>query len=163
MLNCTEASRLIARSIDAALDAKGRARLAEHLKLCPSCRAEAETQILVRRVLAARPDERLPSGFAARLSARLDAERASNWLEVADWKTWSIRLLPIAAGMLLFAGIVDRTQRARWAEEQAARILSGVPPGVDVSLFAASDVAKDRLIAEMVMGQSVADGKEALR
>jgi hypothetical protein len=163
MLNCSDAIGWIVRSMDGRLDRTGRERLSAHLKVCSACQQATETQVVVKRVLAARPDEALPQGFSTRLLALLDAESSSGWLEAADWRTWSIRLLPVAAALFLFAGIVDRSERAEWAEEEAATILAGAPPGVDANLLAASDIAEDRLIVDLIMGQSISLQRESLR
>ena len=146
MLNCSEAiGWIVLPSMDGRLDLTGRERLSAHLKVCSACRQATETQVVVKRVLAARPDEALPLGFSTRLLARLYAVSSSAWLEAADWRTWSIRLLPVAAALFLFAGIVDRSERAEWAEKEAATILASAPPGVDANLLAVSDTAEDRL------------------
>jgi predicted anti-sigma-YlaC factor YlaD len=111
MLTCDEATQLIHSSHDGVLRAVGGARLREHLEQCSSCRSDAQTQRLIRDLLVRRPAEALPSGFEARLAARLDAERGLDWLGLINWRTWSIRLLP-AAIILGFAIGIGRWQHA---------------------------------------------------
>jgi anti-sigma factor RsiW len=108
MLTCDEAARLILDAVDEAIDPESRARLDGHLKGCPTCRADLGTQLLVRRVLAERPADALPEGFSERLAGRLDGTPSATWHQQANWRTWSIRLLPIAAALLVAAGLVER-------------------------------------------------------
>lgn len=114
-MNCFEATRLIVEEGDAH---DGTAReLERHVATCARCREQLETQRIVRTVLAARPDEPLPAGFQARLRARLALERergtpapaipfrrgahGARATAAAAWRTWSLRLLPAAAMVVL--------------------------------------------------------------
>jgi len=101
LLTCERAAPLLARLADGALDGAGRAALDRHLARCAACRAEAEAQGEVRAVLRARPEEAAPPWLAARIAAEIAAE--SGLLGVADWRGWTLRLAPIAAGLLLAA------------------------------------------------------------
>ena len=112
MLTCDEATQLIRSSDGRVLGAVAGAHLQEHLDQCSSCRRCAQTQRLVRDLLVRGPEVALPSGFEARLAARLDAERSLDWLGLVNWRTWSIRLLPAAAIILAFAIGMGRRQYA---------------------------------------------------
>lgn len=106
-MTCSDAVRLIAPAAEghaapAALDA-----LLQHLDQCESCRTEAENQVLVKRLLASRPEERLPEGLAASIARRLDRE-GPMVTPAVDWRRLTIRLLPAAAALALAAGLVYR-------------------------------------------------------
>jgi hypothetical protein len=100
-LTCERAKPLLARLADDALDGAGRAALDGHLLRCAACRAEAEAQRAVLAVLRARPAAEAPPWLAARIFAEIAAE--SGLLGVADWRGWTFRLAPIAAGLLIAA------------------------------------------------------------
>ena len=101
-LSCDEAARAIVRwsDDDKALDSATRATLDAHVRTCAECRAALETQRNVAAWLRSRPPDRVSEQFAARLAARLD--EASGWLGVADWRTWTLRLTPVAALLAVF-------------------------------------------------------------
>src|SRR5512133_2226886 len=65
-------------------------------------------QAQVSRVLAARPPAAVRPEFAARVAARV--ARESGWFGLADWRWLSLRLAPVAALLLLAAGIVIERQ-----------------------------------------------------
>ena len=128
MLTCDEATQLIRSSHDGALGPVGGARLREHLEQCLACRSRVETQRRVRDLLVGRPEDALPSGFEARLAARLDAERGLDWLGLINWRTWAIRLLPAAAIVLAFAIGIGRWQRhpdPQWTESLSRMLADG--------------------------------------
>ncbi|MPY86554.1 MAG: hypothetical protein GEU99_01375 [Luteitalea sp.] len=137
MLSCDEAIRLIVRAADSMLDPEDRDRLREHLWQCGACRREIEGQLSVKAVLTERRSEALPGGFGESLAERLDAETpgqrpwrpstppegptaaehgirvagsrvAIAWLELLNWRTWSIRLLPLAVTLIILAAIAGR-------------------------------------------------------
>jgi len=103
LLTCERATPLLARLADGALGGAERAALHRHLARCAACRAAAEAQADVREVLAARPVEAAPPWLAARIAAEIAAE--PGLLGVADWRGWTIRLAPLAAGLLIVAFI----------------------------------------------------------
>jgi hypothetical protein len=92
-MTCTHATRLIHLAIDSEIDRDELVLLANHIQGCGLCREEAETQFLVRRVLAARPPDSLPDGLATRLSARLDSQK-SGWLDLVTWWGRMLRRTP---------------------------------------------------------------------
>jgi anti-sigma factor RsiW len=100
MLTCDAAEPLIARYADGGLSGPERARLEQHLASCAACRAAADEQRDVAAILKARPPER-PSGLAARVSARLDAE--AGVFGLANWRAWTLGLAPVAAALMLAA------------------------------------------------------------
>lgn len=107
-MNCTEATQLIGRALDAGMAPEGLSALMAHLEGCDACRQDADTQLHVRRVLMDREPEDLPDGFDARLRVRL--ERPDGWLDLVNWPVWSLRVMAIAAALVIWA--VAATQRA---------------------------------------------------
>lgn len=106
MLNCHDAERLLARGLGEALgDSAMDTELSQHLAECANCRETLAHQRRVADALRQRSDTSLPAGFAGRLAARLDAE--TDWLGFANWRTWTVRLAPLAAGLLVAAALTS--------------------------------------------------------
>src|SRR5437870_5443396 len=124
MLTCDDAIQLIGPAVDEMLTSALAVQLEEHLRQCSRCRV-IETQRRVRAVLSTRPEDALPLGFEARVFARLDVEGRLDWLEVINWRTWSMCLLPAAALVLAIAAGVGRsTQADRTVTDNLARMLA---------------------------------------
>jgi hypothetical protein len=60
-------------------------------------------QELVATALASRPTPTVSSGFLARVNARIDAAREEGWFGLADFRVWTLRLVPAAAALALIA------------------------------------------------------------
>lgn len=103
-MTCDEANGLLLDDLAGRLDDSRHNQLHEHLAACGACRETATTQASVSRVLASRPQAPVRPYFATRLGQRL-AEQ-SGWFGLADWRWLSLRLAPVAALLLLFAGVV---------------------------------------------------------
>ena len=58
-------------------------------------------QELVAGVLRETPKASVPSDFLARVNARID--ETSGWLGVADFRAWTLGLVPAAAALVLVA------------------------------------------------------------
>ncbi len=110
-MTCDEAELLLQDDLGGRLDAGRRQQLDEHLASCSACRETAVAQTDVSRVLASRPDAPVRADFAARLAGEID--RQSGWLGLADWHWLSVRLAPLAALLLLAAGIVVEREATR--------------------------------------------------
>ncbi len=108
-MNCDVATRLLLDRLAGRLDDRSRAVLDEHLEQCADCREAAAAQTEVSTVLAARPDADVSPSFAARFAGRLQEE--SGWFGLADWRWLSVRLAPVAAILLLAAGLVIERQK----------------------------------------------------
>ncbi len=109
MLSCRDVVHRLARLADE--EAEGdRAALAEHLRTCAACREAADAQAEVAAILRSRPVSVPPAGFAARVSARLEAERG--WLGLADWRRWALGLAPVAAVLMAAAVWVGADTRS---------------------------------------------------
>lgn len=104
MLTCDDAAPLIAREADDALDERDRLALHAHLSDCAACRNEVEAQREVAALLRARPVLEASPRFATAVAARLDAE--VDWFAMPEWRTWTWRLLPVAASLFVVAVFV---------------------------------------------------------
>jgi hypothetical protein len=62
-------------------------------------------QELVAAALASTPPADVSGSFLVRVNARIDGERDAGWLALADFRTWTLRLAPAAAGMALIAAL----------------------------------------------------------
>ena len=100
-MRCDDAERAVIARAAGGLDPAAARRLAAHLDGCPACRGAAADQDDVAAVLSARPDAAPPLGFATRVMARLDAP--PTWLDVIDWRRWTVRLAPVAALLVVAA------------------------------------------------------------
>ena len=60
-------------------------------------------QELVAAALASAPPPEVSPSFLARVNARIDADRDAGWLAIADFRVWTLRLVPVAAGVALIA------------------------------------------------------------
>ena len=89
------------------LDVTERDRLTAHLARCTDCRDALDEQRAVRAVLTTRRDAPVPAGFATRVAAQVTID--SSWIDLLQWRTWSFRLAPLAAGLLLVAAVTARS------------------------------------------------------
>jgi len=103
MLSCEEAARSLLYAADdvTLLDAAARAALNDHMSHCAECRRELRDQAAVATVLRTRPPDVPSLEFSAALRARLDD--TNGWLSLADWRRWTVRLLPAACILVLAA------------------------------------------------------------
>jgi len=81
--------------------------LLRHVAQCDACRAMLEDQKAVRYLLSTFALDPVAPGFARRVRARI-GHRASPF-EWTDWKSWTLRLAPLAVGLAVVA--VLRFQR----------------------------------------------------
>jgi anti-sigma factor RsiW len=154
MLDHEQCDRLLARLADGSVDDTEQASLDAHLAGCARCRAEAEAQRAVFAVLSARRPMPPPPDLAARIAAEI--AREFRWLGVADWRGWSFRLGPVAAGLLFAAFLWDgRTASAPELTPSLTPIveawMTGDRDGLPAtSVFWQSDVTADTLISTVL-------------
>lgn len=159
MLTCDDALPLIARSVDGIIDRVAGERLTQHLKQCRACQIEAASQALVKQVLAERPDETLPAGFAARVSARLDAEKQTGWLDLANWRSWSIGALSAAVVLLLLAALVGHARRVELADAQLNEsLVRALSQGSLADVLITSTMSGDATVDELLLSGLTAAG-----
>src|SRR5438105_15703377 len=60
-----------------------------------------DDQAQVARLLASMPPQEVPADFVARVNARID--ETAGWFGLADFRVWTLRLAPLAAGLALIA------------------------------------------------------------
>jgi len=155
MLSCDRTAPLLARLADGDLGDDERAALAAHLDGCAQCRAEAGAQQAVVAVLRARPEAPVPMGLAARIAAEVTLE--AGWLGVANWRGWSFRLAPVAAGLMLAAFLWGGRVAAPAAEPAGSLApivetwLMGEADGLPAtSVFWQEDITADTLLATVL-------------
>jgi len=88
---------LVTAAVDGELSPEDQARLEEHLRDCPACRQQLESERVLRAQIRALPEVAPPAGLEERLRARLRAARPRRWRFI----------LPLAAGLtavLLWSG-----------------------------------------------------------
>jgi anti-sigma factor RsiW len=101
---CQETIGLIVRGADGTLEPAERARLDAHLTACARCRQSFEGQQRARRALMAWTSEPAAPDFAARVLARIP--RPESWLDGWDFRRWTWRMAPVAAGMAIAVFVV---------------------------------------------------------
>lgn len=113
-MTCEQVERLLARAADAALDPQRREAVDRHVAGCAACREALDAQRTTRSALAARPDAAVRPGFVTRVMANLPAQDPAggsdeavapngDWIDLLNWRAWTIRLAPVAATLLLAA------------------------------------------------------------
>lgn len=135
-MSCDTWRPLLVQAAENSLDALNeteRESLATHLTHCDECRTDFDDQRAVRQALNTRLDAVPPAGFAQRVASAvateslLDRATASSsssqanieatWVDMLRWRTWSFRLAPLAAGLLLFGVVTARTTAQTDADE----------------------------------------------
>ena len=107
-MTCQQAEPFLARAAEGTLDVERPAALASHLATCADCRDALEAQRTIRAVLAGRPEAPVPLGFATRVMAGLNEREpgaAAGWLDVLNWRAWTLRLAPLAGALFVGATI----------------------------------------------------------
>jgi hypothetical protein len=84
-MRCDDAIRLIGSAEDGRVGPRVLEALMAHLEPCQSCRVEAETQVIVKRVLASRPSESTPREVVRRIAAAIDVAAMEPARRLFDW------------------------------------------------------------------------------
>jgi hypothetical protein len=104
---------------------------------------EDDDQKQVSALLASMPPPDVPADFVSRVNARID--ETEGWFGVADFRAWTLRLAPLAAGLGLIAVLWPGTATSTSAPASADT------PSADFSPASASDwqqdVSADALLA----------------
>jgi hypothetical protein len=90
-MKCDEAIRLIGSAVDGQVNPTVLDTLMAHLEPCQSCRHAAETQVVVKRVLASRPHESIPRDLVRRIATALDAAAVQGARTLIDW-SWLLNI-----------------------------------------------------------------------
>ncbi|MXZ72106.1 MAG: zf-HC2 domain-containing protein [Acidobacteria bacterium] len=130
IMTCEQAESLLVRAAEGTLDTKRQAALDLHVAGCAACRGELDAQRSARALLAARPDAAVRPGFATRVMANLPAQDPAGaldaaavaggaWLDLLNWRAWTIRLAPVAT-TLAVAATLGFGSATNGADETAA-------------------------------------------
>ena len=99
-----------------------------------------EDQALIAAALASMPPPDVAADFVSRVNARID--ETEGWFGVADFRAWTLRLAPLAAGLALIAVL--------WPDA-AASTTPSASPAADFSPASPTDwqqeVSADALLA----------------
>jgi anti-sigma factor RsiW len=156
MPRCREAEGLLVRAADGStLTAAEGERLERHLESCAACRAELGDQRRVVRTMLARTVTPVPAGFEARLAARLGD--ASGLLGLANWRAWTVGLLPVAGGLVLMAyfGVgAGAADALAVVSESASGYTATTPAGMFLQPVSNSDVLLEAVLTGTVPGDA---------
>ena len=153
-MSCKEWMPALLRAVEDRLDdADEAARFAAHLRDCADCRQALAEQTAARRVLTARVAAPVPPGFGARVLAAV--QEAPRWMDLLSWRTWTYRLAPVAASLLLLAGLA-----ARSATVQAPPAAGDVEQVVEVWTYGMAEGSE--LPAYALLGQDGVSGDRLL-
>ncbi len=111
MTFCQSMARSILESVEGTISREDRERLTAHLAECEGCRAVLAEQVAVKQWLMELPWPDVSREFSARVRMRLTDTPA--WLEVANWRGWTLRLAPLAAVLLLLAWLPAQMELTR--------------------------------------------------
>lgn len=173
-MTCQEAEPLLARAADGSLGAGRNRGLARHLADCAACREALDIQRAARDLLAGRPDVPVPPGFTTRVMANLPPRRpaAASWLQVLNWRAWTLRLAPVAGALFLWAalglgpseeiaqaGAVEFSELATaWVDDASTEAANG--PGLDTATWLWQDESEvtDDLLLDVLLAADPAEG-----
>lgn len=111
---------LLVRAGDESLGADNRARLDAHTQTCEVCREALAVQRTAHASLAGAFDVDQPLGLATRVLAHLHGDSQMSWLDRLDFRRWTWRVSPIAAGLGLAAYLMIAASESTAASEEAA-------------------------------------------
>ena len=156
-MRCDEAQEMLAREDGGRLSLDQQRALSTHLVACTECQGVAHDQRMVAEILASRPDAQVSPGFADRVVSALDAQES--WVLLADWRRWTLRLAPVAAGLALAAVLVPSTMieaSGPQLEQVTETLALGDREGETTmaSLFWQPDVDPDTLLVVAVTGSA---------
>ena len=117
---CEEYLPRLVRAADDSLGAGDRADLDAHLQTCNACRSALDVQRIACESLVDAFDVEPPLGFSTRVLAHLKSDPQIGWLDRLDFRRWTWRVSPIAAGLGLAAYLLIATGESTAASEAAA-------------------------------------------
>ena len=137
---CGDYIGLLVRAADDSLDAAGRARLDAHMLTCETCRSAFDSQQTAHVMLAGAFDVDAPLGFTTRVLAHLERDRP--WLDRFDFRRWTWRVSPLAAGLVLVAWIVAAGSQTTSASA-VIDVVTAVEAGTEPAAVLLSDAVDD--------------------
>jgi len=85
----------------------------------------------VADVLASTPPSAVSPEFLARVNARIDAEAGGGWLDLLDYRAWTIRLAPAAALLALLVALWPGAGPTRDAVPATSTAADQFRPGLE--------------------------------
>ena len=176
-MTCQEAEPLLARAADGTLGTGRDTALARHLADCAACREALAVQRAARDLLAGRPDVPVPLGFTTRVMANLpqrEPSAAAAWLEVLNWRAWTLRLAPVAGALFVWAalglgpseevaqaGAVEFSDLATaWVDDAATGDAAGAGLDTATLLWQDENEVTDDLLLDVLLAADPAAGEE---
>jgi anti-sigma factor RsiW len=98
--------------IDDTLAPETRAGLEMHMATCDRCRRLVANQEIARQAIRSLPMSTVSPAFAARVRERTAGRMA--WLNMANWRAWTLGMLP-AAALLALAMVLPFQREASWS------------------------------------------------
>jgi anti-sigma factor RsiW len=162
----THPERLIARAADGAqISDADRRRLDAHLETCAACRDELDAQRAVAQVLRRRTESAAYANFSARVAARIERDGAPGFLELANWRAWTVGLAPVAAALVLLAylGIGSATTGSTSAETTATfeSWVSASAGSTPAAVFLQPSASGDQLLETVLTGAVASSGESS--
>jgi hypothetical protein len=124
-MTCQAALHLLASASDGYVPPSWLEPLIDHVGTCAACWSEAETQMMVKQILASRPEEPLPAGLARRIAKRLDREALVARRSMIDWRRLTLHLVAVAAGLAATAVVVHHAEPRRTVDLARAIVAFG--------------------------------------
>jgi len=111
---------LLVRAGDDSLSAGDRVVLDAHIQTCDGCREALAVQRAASMSLAGAFDADAPLGFSTRVVAHLHGDSQLSWLDRLDFRRWTWRVSPIAAGLGLAAYLMITASESTAASGETA-------------------------------------------
>ena len=161
-MGCDEFSLLVMDRLEAGLGREEERYLESHLAVCESCRAALEVQRSVAALLWERPSVEVSAIFTEQVMTSLVPE--PSWLELLNWRLWTLRMMPVAAGLILAAvfgvGSTNATESNEFTDLVTAWMVEeGTEDFLAFSLLLQREVPDDTLL-EAVLTSSLGQPDE---
>jgi predicted anti-sigma-YlaC factor YlaD len=138
---------LIARAADNSIAAADRVTLDAHLAVCEACRGELDAQREARALLVARPIVPVRDLSAAiRRQLEREASPAESWIDLFNWRAWSLRLAPVAAALVILAVFVAGNVTATESSEVTTAAADTDASASVASALYSTDVSEEALL-----------------
>ncbi len=151
-MGCDEFGPLLLGRLEHRLGDEEKRCLERHLALCESCRQTQRAQSLVAGVLSERS-----SVFTEKVMASL--RPAPSWLELLNWRVWTLRFAPAAAALMLVAalgiGTTDAAEPLEFSDLVAAWVVDeGIEASPAFRLLWQQEVTVDTLLEAILTASS---------
>lgn len=156
-MGCDEFGPLLLGRLEHRLGDEEKRRLERHLALCESCRQTLRAQSLVAGVLSERSSVEVSAVFTEKVMASL--RPAPSWLELLNWRVWTLRFAPAAAALMLVAalgiGTTDAAEPLEFSDLVAAWVVDeGIEASPAFRLLWQQEVTVDTLLEAILTASS---------